>query len=649
MSVRDRRRSPISSKPALLLAAVALIASATLLAACGDDDDDGSGVEPSAGWDFPNADLRNTRWVEGEVDASNVSQLGEAWSVPIEAAGYAATPVIVDGVVYTQDLDSNVYAIDFESGEVLWTQEYDSPNVGPNGVNVVDGRVYGATTTDAFALDAESGEELWTVRLPRNNQEGIDMAPGYDDGTVYVSTVPGNTQGFYEGRGQAILHALDAETGEAKWTWDEVPADLWGNAKVNSGGGQWHPPAFDGEGGLYVAVANPAPFPGLPENQPRSWAWGATRPGENLYTNSCVKLDAETGELDWAYQALPHDVYDWDLQIGPILAETEDGEPIVLCAGKMGKVYGIDQESGELVWETPVGEHSGHDNDNLLALEERYDELPKAPFELLPGILGGVETQMAIDDSRVYVPTNNLAYTVTDGAVGMADSDPMEGTGEMVALDIATGQVEWEHDFDSSPYGGASVVNDLVFTTTYDGILWALNKETGAVEWEQELPAGTNTTVAIEGDTVITAGSVNLGEGDQLEIVAYRLGAEGAQPEEEEPEEPPAEEPPEEEQPQEEQPEEEQPQQPEGGGQAAAEGEQIFLDNCAVCHALAAVGSGGPGAVGPDLDEVQPSLAQTIEQVTNGGGGMPAFGGTLSEAEIRAVAEFVSSVAGQGG
>jgi outer membrane protein assembly factor BamB/mono/diheme cytochrome c family protein len=646
MRVREGRPSPVSSRLALPAAVVALFASATLIAACGGDDEEGP-VEASTGWNYPNADLRNTRWVEGEIDSTNVTQLNEAWSVPIEAAGYAATPVSVGGVVYTQDLDSNVYAIDFETGEVLWTQEYNSPNVGPNGVNVADGRVYGATTTDAFALDAETGDELWTKRLVRNQYEGIDMAPGYNDGTVYVSTVPGNTQGFYEGNGQAILWALDPETGEEKWKWEEVPADLWGNKNVNSGGGQWHSPAFDDEGDVYVAVANPAPFPGLPADQPRSWAWGATRPGDNLYTNSCVKLDAETGEVEWHYQALPHDVYDWDLQIGPILAQSAEGDPVVLCAGKMGKVYGIDQESGELLWETPVGEHSGHDNDNLLALEERYDELPKAPFELLPGILGGVETQMAIDESKVYVPTNNLAYTVTDGAVGMSEADPSQGTGEMVALDIGTGQVEWEHDFDTSPYGGASVVNDLVFTTTYDGMLWALNADSGEVEWEQQLPAGSNTTVAIETDTVITAGSVNLGAGDQLEIVAYRLGAEGAPPEEEEPpaEEPPAEEPPEEEPPQEEQPE--QPEQ--GGGQAAAEGEQIFVDNCGVCHALAAVGSGGPGAVGPDLDELQPSLDVIVEQVTNGGGGMPAFAGRLSEAEIQAVAEFVSSVAGQGG
>jgi len=503
--------------------------------------------------------------------------------------------------------------------------------------------VFGATSTDAFALDAETGEELWTLGLIRNKQEGIDMAPGYHDGTAFVSTVPGNTEGFYEGNGQAILWAIDAETGEEKWKWEEVPADLWGDPENNSGGGQWHTPSFDDEGDVYVAVANPAPFPGFPPDQPQSFAWGKTRPGENLYTNSCVKLDGETGELEWYFQALPHDVYDWDLQIGPILAESEDGDPVVLCAGKMGRVYGIDQENGELLWETPVGEHSGHDDDNLLALEERYDELPKTPFELLPGILGGVETQMAIDDSTVYVPANNLAYQVLDGATRMSEANPNDGTGEMVALDIGTGEVKWTHEFDSSPYGGASVVNDLVFTTTYDGTLWALNKETGVVEWEQELPAGSNATVMIEGDTVITAGSVAQGGDDKMEIVAYRLGGKPAQPEQPEP----AEEP-EDEQPAEEPADEE----AAGGGDGEGgppDGEQIFIDNCGTCHALAAVGSGGPGSVGPDLDDLQPSTEQTVEQVTNGGGGMPAFEGRLSKAEIRAVAEFVSSVAGQGG
>src|SRR3954453_7231919 len=127
------------------------------------------------------------------------------------------------------------------SGKLKWIKKYSSPTVGPNGVNVIDGMVYGATSNAAFQLSAATGEQLWTKKLTRNKNEGIDMAPGVNDGTVYVSTVPGNAKGFYNGNGQAVLWALNAKTGAAVWKWQEVPQDLWSKAhtNINSGGGQW--------------------------------------------------------------------------------------------------------------------------------------------------------------------------------------------------------------------------------------------------------------------------------------------------------------------------------------------------------------------------------------------------------------------------
>ena len=108
----------------------------------------------------------------------------------------------------------------------------------------------------------------------------------------------------------ATLWALDAATGRARWTWEEVPASLWGHPFVNGGGGLWHPPAFDDDGGLYVAIANPVPWPGTEERP-----WGRSRPGPNRWNNSIVKLDARTGRFLWGRQVLPHDLYDWDLAV----------------------------------------------------------------------------------------------------------------------------------------------------------------------------------------------------------------------------------------------------------------------------------------------------------------------------------------------
>ncbi len=582
----------------------------------------------AAGWTLPNADLSNTRNVSGPINSSTVSRLGVAWTVPIRGAGtfgnFATTPVVVDGVLYAQSLTSDVQAIDLRSGRVLWTRAYNSPDTGPNGVNVVDGTVYGGTATNAFALSARTGEQLWSRRLVRNRGEGIDMAPGVHDGSVYVSTVPGNNSAFYSGNGQAILWAMDARTGATRWKWREVPDDLWGNKKVNSGGGQWQPPAFDAQGNLYLNVANPAPYIGSKAYPgKRVYPWGSSRPGKNLYTDSVVKLDARTGKLIWYYQLIPHDVLDWDLNNAPVLTQS-GGRQIVVSAGKAGIAIANDAQTGRLLWRTKLGRRNGHDNDNILAMNGQYDRLKRTPFRQWPGNLGGVESPYAVDGTTAYLAVNDLGFTVESQTASRLDN-PESGTGEMVALDLATGRIRWQHKFAHSPYGAASVTNDLVFTTTFDGRVFALSTRTGDVAWQARLPAGTNSPVAINGDTVIAGAGYASGRGQRPEIVGYRLGATGAATSPSTTSSPP-------------------PSSANGGGAASATaGRAVFRTNCASCHTLADAGTNG--TVGPNLDRLMPSDALVTRQVTNGGGGMPAFGGQLSRSDIANVARYVSSVA----
>jgi outer membrane protein assembly factor BamB len=225
----------------LLLVAVC---SAVLLSAAGcggNDDRTGLGVPSKAApeattyageWPAPNGDLANTRVASSKIDASNVSKLGVAWTAPIAVkgtfGGYASTPVIAGGVAYTQDLDSNVAAYDLSTGKQLWEHKYDSPTVGPNGVTIGYGKIYGATAEVAFALDAKSGEEVWrSKKLVRNANEGIDMAPAVYDHTVYVSTVPGNTKAFYKGNGQGVIWAIDADSGDPTWSFATVPEKMF--------------------------------------------------------------------------------------------------------------------------------------------------------------------------------------------------------------------------------------------------------------------------------------------------------------------------------------------------------------------------------------------------------------------------------------
>jgi outer membrane protein assembly factor BamB len=451
--------------------------------------------------------------------------------VPITATGafggYATTPVVAKGVLYTQDLASNVEAIDFKTGKVLWTKKYNSPSIGPNGVTVAGGTVYGATSDSAFALEAATGKQLWIRKLTRNANEGIDMAPGYSSGMVYVSTVPGNAKTFYAGEGQAVLTAMDAATGAVKWTWDEVPSNLWSgkHKNINSGGGQWHPPTFDSEGNLYIGVSNPAPFTGTPK-----FPWGSSRPGPNLYTDSIVKLNASTGKLIWYYQLTPHDIYDWDLANPPLLA-TVNGKQAVIDGGKAGIVVAVDAQTGKLLWKRPVGVHNGHDNDNLAALKRDFSKL-HIPETIEPGDLGGIESQLATNGKSVFAAVNNLATVYKGQGLKFASFavPPAKGTGDFVAVDVATGKVKWDVKLSSSPYGAATIANDVVFTTTFDGTLHGFDVDRGKEVWNTKLSAGTNAPVAVVDDTLIAASTLPGGPSQKALIIAYRLGATGKLP-----------------------------------------------------------------------------------------------------------------------
>jgi alcohol dehydrogenase (cytochrome c) len=496
----------------------------------------------AAGWTLPGANLQNTRDVASAITTSNVGQLGVAWCVPVESTGlarkygfddgYSTTPVIVNGVVYTQDIESNVMAISLATGKVLWTRNYSSPNGGPDGVNVAGGVVYATTNSAAFALSAATGKQLWMRTLIENDHEGIDMAPGYRDGTVYVSTVPIDpTVGEYLGGGKGILWALNAATGAPEWSWDEVQ-NLWGDPAVNSGGGLWDPPSFDAQGNIYIAIANPGPIGEA--GWPAGYPWATSRPGPNLYTDSVVKLSPQ-GKLLWYYQLTPHDLYDWDLQNSPVLT-TANGQPVVIDGGKAGILIELNAQTGKLLWKLPVGVHTGHDNDGLLTENATPGSAVamRARYTLEPGPLGGIETQLASNGSTVFAAVNNLPVPMTIKGIaenGTAFTNAVNtATGEMVAVNQDTGKIIWADKLPSSPYGAATVTNGVVFTTTYSGYLYAFNAATGAILLKTPMSAKSNAPVAVDGDYVIAgAGVPSLTNHHQL-IIAYKLGADGKLP-----------------------------------------------------------------------------------------------------------------------
>jgi outer membrane protein assembly factor BamB len=480
-----------------------------------------AGSSPLSDTGYPNGDLQNRRDAGGPIDAANVADLHKTWTLPVSGTGefgaYASTPIVSKGVIYSQDLASNVEAIALPSGKVLWTRSYEQADHGPNGLVVAAGRVYGTTPTGVFALDERSGKQDWFGTLSPNGEPAIDMAPGYHAGVVYASTVPGDAHAPGKGANAGVLWALDAATGRRLWRFDTVPENLWSKRpnSENWGGGVWYTPAFDNRGFMYFGVANPEPAPGSPDHP-----WASSRPGRDLYTDSLVKLNAKTGKLQWYYQLTPHDIYDWDLQDPPVLA-TVAGRPAVITAGKAGIVIALDRETGRLLWERDVGVHNHHDHDSLFAMRGEYSRL-RLPETVYPGRLGGVIAPMASDGITVFAPVVNIPQSISKT---FAVSEPRQTSGEVVAIDATNGHIRWDDRFSSPVFGGVTLANNVVFASTFEGVLYGLNARTGALLWQSRLSAGSNSGIAVAGDMLVVPAGARVAEGQETTLTAYGLAA----------------------------------------------------------------------------------------------------------------------------
>ncbi len=480
-----------------------------------------STVGVPASWPYSNDDLANTRDATGStISSANVSKLAQAWTFKLtgQAAvgvrpygSLTANPIVQNGVVYLQDLDSNVYALALATGKLQWQYQCDQPEKsgpGPNGVAVADGKVYGLTPTAAFALSATTGRTVWVKSdLLSADQGTFGIQPQVANGRVYLASQYGS------GHGGGVLLALNASDGAVLWRFNTVVGPEQGVQSLNVGsGGAWETPLVSSDGSVTYGIGNPYQSPNS----------AIAHPSAQLYTDSDVNLDAATGKLRWYYQGVPNDFMDHDMQASPISASVNDA-PVVIGSGKMGYVYEMNAGTGKLIWKTPVGEHNGHDNDSALALEHKLTL--KAPYTILPGSLGGVLSDLAVGGSSVFVATIDLplTYTNLNYPVPVKAAGPL--TGEVEALNLATGKVEWDTKVPQFPLGAVTVSNDLVFTTLYDGVLIALNRSTGAVVYRHQLPTSTNSPIAIVGKTVIVpaGGPVTGSASGDPQIVAYAL------------------------------------------------------------------------------------------------------------------------------
>ncbi len=449
----------------------------------------------SKDWPLPNKDYSNTRALidrDSGINSSNINNLSIAWSYPI-IGGAASNPLILGDAVYFQDLKSNIVALYKSNGSVKWKKDYNLPVLGPNGVAVGYEKVFAAAGYyDLVALSASSGEEIWSRNLSNKDTVGIAIQPLVYDGMVYVSTEAGETLSASDpAGGVGTFYAIDQATGNMVWSFDTVDSkDIWGNPDINYGGGTYMPPGIDPETGtIYWGTSNSAPVPGTKE-----YPNGSSRPGPNLYTNSMLALNHSTGDLLWYTQVYPHDMFNYSLVISPILAQANINgvlQDIVIGSGKTGRVYAFNRSSGAILWETVVGIHQ---NDQLAFV-------PEGKTRVYPGSEGGVETDMAFAEGVVYVPVNNMYADV-------APTDYFEGnfsnaTGELVAIQADTGKILWDKKFDSMAIGTATVVNDLAFTATASGMIYAFNRSTGEEVWTYSAPPGVNGWPAVSGNTIV--------------------------------------------------------------------------------------------------------------------------------------------------
>jgi outer membrane protein assembly factor BamB len=189
---------------------------------------------------------------------------------------------------------------------------------------------------------------------------------------------------------------------------------------------------------------------------------------------------------------------------------------VVIGAGKMGKVVAMDRASGATLWTTLVGTH----------LNDTLKFLPKTPVQVSPSPLGGVETVMAYSDGVVYVPVNDLTVEYTSTGFVAKSFNIAAGKGELVAIDASTGKILWSKKFDSFDVGAATVVNDLVFTSTFNGKIYAFNKKTGDQAWTYQVPGGINGWPAVTGDIIVFP----VGMGKNPVLLAFKIGAASLSP-----------------------------------------------------------------------------------------------------------------------
>ncbi len=488
-----------------------------------------------------NGNYDQTRYYPGkQINASNVGKLRPAWIFQTEVKeSLETTPIVVDGVMYITTSFNHVYAINAKTGEEYWHYKHKMGPVttyccGPNnrGVAIYKDKVYmGTLDAKLVALDAKTGSLVWETQIAEPEKGYSEtMAPTAIDGKILIGT----NGGEYGIRG--FVRAYDAETGKMIWNFDTIPENsvgVWathdatgkdmhrdiaaekealkklGDPYKTLGGGVWQNPAVDLKTKrIYFVVGNPSPD-----------LDGSIRPGDNLYTDSLVSVDLNTGEYKCHFQYIAHDVWDLDSVSPPILVDVKDKDgktvPGVIHGGKTGNVYVHKRDDCSLI----------RFSDAMVDQTGMWS-LPTAEgTPMLPGANGGVEwSVMAVNPELGMTYAVNLHQPMTyhvesspypGGKLWLGGAFKVipgsEQFGNVSAVDYNTGKIAWQVKTPLPMMGGAlTTAGGLVFTGEGDGWFRAYDAKTGKVLWSFFAGAGVNAPPAsysVDGKQYIVVGA----------------------------------------------------------------------------------------------------------------------------------------------
>ena len=409
-----------------------------------------------------------------QITPSNVRNLELSWILQAESGEkFEATPLVVDGVLYTVQAPNDVVALDAFTGRTLWKYHHD-PGRRPvccgrvnRGLAVLGGSLFmGTLDARLLSIDRETGKLLWSATVANPDDPScaggicyaITHAPLIVEDKVLVGVAGGDSQLGIRG----FIAAYDATTGREAWRFYTIPGpsepggDSWtGDAYKTGGGGIWVTGSYDPSTRLtFWGVGNP-------DHNEQS-------PGDNLYSDSIVALDSESGRLKWFYQFTPHDRMDWDAAHVPVLADIEWAGQIrklVMIANKNGLFYVLDRATGQLLTAKPFVEVNW-----MTGLDDRGkpNRVPghelRGPNPIFPdgGGVGWLPPSFSPATGLFYVP----AWERGERNVRFEG----DNYGALRALDPHSGEKKWEFKRPDAIFGGVlTTASNLVFAGVEGG------------------------------------------------------------------------------------------------------------------------------------------------------------------------------------